>query len=307
MRINIKSLMSATLLLCSATAVWGGEEKLAKDLRRDNAPGNLDVIVRYKTTPSEKHRQKIANRGGALKNQFDLIKSGHYSVPANMLRELANDPDVEYVSPNRPVGSHSVVMLDQAMATMGADLAYQFSVNGTGVGIAVIDSGIGNNTDVSGKVVYRKQFAAGGAGDPFGHGTHIAGLIAGSGTNSTGSTFYRTVKGVAPGVRLIDIRVLDEDGNGRDSDVITGIQHAIALKSQYNIRVINLSLGRPIYESYKTDPLCLAVEQAWKAGIVVVVAAGNYGRTNPTTTYGYGTITSPGFTIRSSAVGPFEL
>ena len=65
------------------------------------------------------------------------------------------------------------------------------------------------------------------------------------------------------------------------------------MKNQYNIRVINLSLGQPLMESYTLDPLCQAVEQAWKAGIVVVTAAGNFGRANPTTTYGYGTITSP--------------
>ena len=68
----------------------------------------------------------------------------------------------------------------------------------------------------------------------------------------------------------------------------------IELKSTYNIRVINLSLGRPVYESYTTDPLCQAVEAAWKAGIVVVVAAGNEGRNNTFGTSGYGLIASPG-------------
>ena len=80
---------------------------------------------------------------------------------------------------------------------------------------------------------------------------------------------------------------------GTDSQVIAAIQMAIQLKSTYNIRVINLSLGRPVYESYKLDPLCQAVEQAWKAGIVVVVAAGNDGRDNSVGTNGYGTITAP--------------
>jgi serine protease AprX len=76
--------------------------------------------------------------------------------------------------------------------------------------------------------------------------------------------------------------------------VIQAIQTAINLKTLYNIRVINLSLGRGVYESYQLDPLCQAVEQAWKAGIVVVVAAGNGGRDNDAGTNGYGTITSPG-------------
>src|SRR6202021_2313519 len=77
-----------------------------------------------------------------------------------------------------------------------------------------------------------------------------------------------------------------------DSEVIAAINQAISLKSKYNIRVINLSLGRGVYESYKLDPLCRAVEKAWQNGIVVVVAAGNNGRYLPTS--GYGTVTAPG-------------
>src|SRR6202030_1397305 len=87
-------------------------------------------------------------------------------------------------------------------------------------------------------------------------------------------------------------RVLDQNGASTDSVVIAAINQAIALKSTYNIRVINLSLGRAVYETYKLDPLCLAAEKAWKSGIVVVVAAGNNGRYQPTD--GYATVTSPG-------------
>src|SRR5207249_5355186 len=75
---------------------------------------------------------------------------------------------------------------------------------------------------------------------------------------------------------------------------ISAIQRAIQLKNTYNIRVINISLGRRVSESYTLDPVCQAVEQAWKAGIVVVAAAGNYGRDNSMNTNGYATITVPG-------------
>ena len=78
---------------------------------------------------------------------------------------------------------------------------------------------------------------------------------------------------------LINLRALDENGVGTDSAVIAAIERAIRLRNRFNIRVINLSLGRPIYESYKLDPLCQAVEQAWDAGIVVVVAAATMGGT----------------------------
>src|SRR6202035_4193551 len=91
---------------------------------------------------------------------------------------------------------------------------------------------------------------------------------------------------------IINLRVLNASGGATDSQVIAAINQAISLKSKYNIRVINLSLGRAVYETYKLDPLCQAVEKAWRNGIVVVVAAGNNGRYLPTS--GYGTVTAPG-------------
>jgi serine protease AprX len=117
-------------------------------------------------------------------------------------------------------------------------------------------------------------------------------LIAGDGISSTGPIFSETFKGIAPKVNIVNLRVLDANGSGTDSAVIAAISQAINLKARYNIRVINLSLGRGVFESYKQDPLCHAVEQAWKNGIVVVVAAGNNGRYLPTN--GYSTVTSPG-------------
>src|SRR5207237_5297985 len=97
-----------------------------------------------------------------------------------------------------------------------------------------------------------------------------------------------------PNVHLLNLKVLDNNGQGRDSYIIAALQRAIALKNTYNIKVINLSLGRPVQESYTLDPLCQAVESAWKAGMVVVVAAGNDGRDNALNTFGYGTINAPG-------------
>ncbi len=131
--------------------------------------------------------------------------------------------------------------------------------------------------------------------DAYGHGTHVAGLIGGNGASSAlGKGYPRQYSGMAPGVNLINLRVLDANGNGTDSQVIAALQRAIALKATYNIRVINLSLGRRVFESYTLDPLCLAVESAWKAGIVVVTAAGNSGRDNSMHTHGFATIGAPG-------------
>jgi serine protease AprX len=145
-------------------------------------------------------------------------------------------------------------------------------------------------------VVYHQDFtgtatsnANGAQYDLYGHGTHVAGIIGGNGYLSAGR-----FAGVAPTVNLIDLRALDANGSGSDSNVIAAIQQAIALKDTYNIRVINLSLGRGIPVSYTQDPLCQAVEAAWQSGIVVVVAAGNYGRLSVNGSNGFGTITAPG-------------
>jgi serine protease AprX len=182
-------------------------------------------------------------------------------------------------------------------------------VDGTGIGVAVIDSGINRLRDLGNaqgyefggdRIVFTHNFLAngewaqaGGTHDQYGHGTHVAGIIAGNGRMSTGERYFRTFKGIAPNANLIDLQVLDQNGEGSDSKVIAAIEMAIDLKNTFNIRIINLSLGRGVYESYQLDPLCQAVEQAWKAGIVVVVAAGNDGRLYSFNSEGYGTINSP--------------
>ena len=167
--------------------------------------------------------------------------------------------------------------------------------------MAVLDSGIDTTladlkTPATGasRVVYSESFVGGTAADAYGHGTHVAGIVGGNGAASAGIGFTRTFQGIAPQVNLINLRVLDANGVGTDSAVIAAIERAIELKSAYNIRVMNLSLGRPVFESFASDPLCIAVEAAWKAGIVVVVSAGNNGRDNSRGNQGYGTITSPG-------------
>jgi serine protease AprX len=143
-------------------------------------------------------------------------------------------------------------------------------------------------------VVYSQDFVGGNGQDAYGHGQHVAGIIASNGASSNCLQCTRSFVGMAPGAKLPNFRVLDANGGGTDNSVIAAIERAIALKAKYNIRVMNLSLGRPVFESYKQDPLCQAVEAAWKAGIVVVVAAGNDGRDNSFENEGYGTIMAPG-------------
>src|SRR5215813_2895056 len=287
------------LFICSllvTVSVLAQPEKLSKDLKHPNSDSPVDVIVQFKQVPNEAHDGRIRDLGGSVKAKLHAIRAGAYSVPANKLDEIADDPDVAYISPDRPVRSFTT---EDAAPAINAPALLSLGYDGNGIGVAVIDSGTIDIPDLHNqkgfRVVYSQDFVTGGSAvDTFRHKSHVTGIIAGSDKNSTGSGYFTTFKGIAPNVNIVSLRVFDKNGNGTESAVINAIQQAINLKSKYNIRVMNLSLGRPVFESYTLDPLCQAVEQAWKAGIVVVVAAGNEGRNNSAGTNGYATITAPG-------------
>jgi len=300
-----KSSLMVALLLLSATAV-ARTNKLSPELRKQSDGGSVNVIVQFKTSPRARHHQKVLSRGGQLRQHLGLVKGGAYTVPATALADLAKDPEVAYVSLDRGLqgfsdnGSSSV--LDYHNETLNTSYGWGLNLDGTGIGVAVLDSGIVDIVDLhassgGSRIVYSQSFignANGSANDQYGHGSHVAGIVAGNGKKSSQNKDFYTFSGIAPNVNLVNLRVLDQNGMGTDSGVIAAIQTAISLKSHYNIRVMNLSLGRPVYESYTLDPLCQAVEAAYKAGIVVVVSAGNLGRDNSNNNSGYGTITAPG-------------
>jgi serine protease AprX len=277
-----------------------GHSKLSADLANFplNADGTVSVIIQFNQAPKAQHFADLAARGGKLKFSLEHINGAAYRVPVKVLVWLQNHPDVAYVSPDRP----NKVASDDDIPAVEADVArQQYGLDGTGVGIAVIDSGVFNHDDLKtanglgSRIVYSESFIPGNTStnDTYGHGTHVAGIVAGNGRDSQ-SGYPTQYIGVAPNANIINLRVLDASGSGTDSQVIAAIERAIQLKTTYNIRVINLSLGRSVYESYALDPVCQAVEAAWKAGIVVVVAAGNDGRDNSYGTQGYATINAPG-------------
>ena len=142
--------------------------------------------------------------------------------------------------------------------------------------MATIDSGVsGWHDDLDGRVVHFADFvnAQRLPYDDYGHGTHVAGIIAGSGLDSGGER-----RGIAPGAHLVVLKALDVTGNGYSSNVIAAIDYAIANRAAYNIRVLNLSVAAGVDQSFWKDPLTLAAKRAVDAGIVVVAAAGNHGR-----------------------------
>ena len=145
-------------------------------------------------------------------------------------------------------------------------------IDGRGVRVALIDSGVADVPDLHNRVVARVDFTEERDGlDTYGHGTHMAGLIAGDGTASAGQWV-----GAAPGADLISLKVASWNGATDTSSVIAALRWVVTNQSRYNIRVVNLSFGTNGRQTYRNDPLDRAVERAWQAGIVVVVSAGNF-------------------------------
>ena len=253
-----------TTFLAITGCAFGAHVKIAKDLNHVEQDSMVDVIVQFRGTPTPAHHAKVIRRGGSHRATLDVIKGGAYSVPASALAELANDDEVAYITPDRVVRGS----LDNANPSLGGDVARSYGLDGSGIGVAILDSGVTKHQDLmnakgdKSRIVYSQSFVGGGSDDHYGHGTHVAGIIGGNGNSSTGSNYTHTFLGLAPNVNIVNLRVLDDKGAGQDSSVISAIQQAIALKNTYNIRVLNLSLGRAVTESFTRDPLCQAVAMA---------------------------------------------
>jgi serine protease AprX len=237
-------------LLCSGASA--PKSKVAKDFAKVDPGSTVNVIVQWKETPDATANQKVVNRGGSLRSVHQSIKAAAYRMPMSMVNDLANDPSVDHISIDHPIASK----LDNSAAAINASAAVARGFDGTGIGVAVIDSGMVRNGDLTlhDTVVYNEDFTGkikqsgdvkntNNAPDFYGHGQHVAGIIASSGKSSRCGKCARSLTSIAPGVKLVNLRALDENGVGTDSTVIAAIERAIALKNTYNIRVINLSLG----------------------------------------------------------------
>jgi serine protease AprX len=191
---------------------------------------------------------------------------------------------------------YAVPLLRQPLqVTVRADRAWQ-RAGGRGVGVAVLDTGIAGDlpdfvTAGKSRVIASAVTnpCARNANDQVGHGTHVAGLIAGNSMNSPSlKKLQGKYMGIAPRANLISVKVSDDDGDTTVLDVINGLQFVVDHRAALGIRVVNLSLSSTVAESYKTDPLNAAVEAAWFSGIVVVAAAGNDGAASDAVSYSPG-------------------
>jgi serine protease AprX len=282
------------------------------------------VIVQFDAPLSRQAAERlVARAGGRNTTPIPLIHGMATSLPARAAAKLARRPGVRAVSLNarvKPQAARSTTTTSTPTPTTSSTgyfpvnaakllSAYPSSANasqlwafappltGRGVTVAVIDTGIAGNMpdfkkpDGTSRVLESvvTNPSATTAEDRYGHGTHVAGIIAGNGygRDSTDKQ-YGQYLGVAPDANLVSIKAGDDAGNATVLDVIYGLQFAVDHKADYNIRVVNLSLESAQAQSYLTDPLDAAVEAAWNSGIVVVAAAGNRGTAADAVSYAPG-------------------
>jgi serine protease AprX len=175
-------------------------------------------------------------------------------------------------------------------------------LTGRGVGVAVLDSGIAPHSDLGRRVRLALDFTGSdNPADEYGHGTHVAGIIAGSGAGSRSADGSQYV-GMAPGAEIYSLKVLGADGTGNVSAVLAGLEWVLAYHHTHRIRVVNLSLGHASTNAYQDDPLARMVERLVRAGVVVVASAGNLGKTEDGTPV-IGMVVSPGYTPGALTVG----
>lgn len=165
--------------------------------------------------------------------------------------------------------------MDQVRKKLRADEAHQRGITGRGVTVAVMDTGIVPHMDFDTRILKFKDFTQNRVRtyDDNGHGTHVAGIIAGSGRAGRG-----VYAGIAPEAGLFVAKVLDRKGNGNTSQVLKAIDYILENQKEYNIRILNISVGMlPSADEEEKENLIAAVEKAWNHGIVVIAAAGNNG------------------------------
>jgi serine protease AprX len=256
------------------------------------SPGSADTVrlIVGDSDPCERDAIKRAFETGAariaLKDELPLIDAFAVEVSlaaAPALQELAKrcphmkvyrDEPLEIPEKDWNDQESMGALMDVAPRALGVDRIWEMGITGKDVTIAVLDTGIDPHPDLKGRIAAFHDVINGRTEpyDDHSHGTHVSGIAAGTGAASQGR--YR---GVAPDAQLVGVKVIDKNGKGSTSTMIKGIQWVLENRDRYHIRVLNMSLGKTADESYTSDPVAQAVEKAWAAGIVPVIAAGNAG------------------------------
>ncbi len=287
------------------------------------------VIVTVVPGARKAIRQALEQHGDKIKFEHGLVDALSVEIHSSDIDELSRHPMVRAIASDaRIVASQdtsytftwdstipivesnttppptTLPLISTLRDTLGLPhIAGSSTMTGsTGVGVAILDSGIAPSPDFGGRITGFWDFTRGGIAtnpfDDFGHGTHIAGLI-----GSSGGVSNYEYQGIAPNVHLIGVKVLNGNGEGTTSDVINALEFLVANKNRLNVQIVNLSFGHPIFAPANDDPLVQAVEKATAAGLIVVVAAGNAGKSQRTDGSGYTGLTSPGNAPSAITVG----
>ncbi len=278
----------------AAATVDGGASPALAKLAATRPATQVEAIVQFRAGVEPRDARKLVRTaGGRVTGDLHVINGLVARMSASEANRLASRDGVRAVSVNARVEPQTLVNFDPNKMATSFNQSVKASnlwndATGKGVGVAVIDTGIaGDHPDFrtsqsnsASRVVasVATHPDATKLTDTYGHGTHVAGLIAGnSGYRASSDSLRGKYAGAAPDANLVSIKASDDEGNATVLDVIYGLQFAVDFKSTYNIRVVNLSVESAVAESYKTDPLDAAAEAAWFKGIVVVAAAGNRG------------------------------
>ena len=263
----------------------------------------INVIVTLNQPRTGLLNAFLKQNGVQLRREFKNLSGFSVSLPYSKIAALASFPEISHISTNE-----AVLTLGHVSSATGADAgraaasaAGRGSIDGSGVGIAILDSGISADHAQFAPATSRILVSVDLTGenrtdDPFGHGTFVAAAAAG------GAGAGADYTGIAPGASLLNVRVLDSAGNGTVETVLAGLDWVAAHARQYNIRIVNMSLGMRAVESYKYDPLCRAIRGLVNSGIVVFVAAGNEGKAASGDKI-YGSIHSPGIEPSAFTIG----
>jgi len=290
---KLRKYLSIVLVAATITSFSGIEAFAATSV---NSSGTTQAstrryIVKFKTSGVD-GSQVVSKHKGIFKKQFKNVNAAIANVTDQDLNELKADSNVAYVEIDNPVkisGTVTTKSVDWGVSDVKAPASWQSGLTGSGVKIAVIDTGSGPHADLT---------VAGGANvitgsnttsyaDDNGHGTHVAGIIDGQGVNGG-------VEGVAPGASVYAVKALDSTGSGYTSDVISGIDWAITNKMD----IVSMSLG----SSTSSTSLQNAVDTAYNNGLLVVAAAGNSGNSSGTGT----SIEYPAIYTSAIAVGALD-
>jgi serine protease AprX len=234
----------------------------------------------------EEVKAAVAAVGARIARSLPIIHGVEAELTDRQRAQLEATPSIYQVVPNAPIafqGDDYTLTPNRIPANANSTKLWNEGVTGAGVTVALLDTGVyAAHPDLAGRVVCGEDFSAEAVTearcqDTFGHGTFMAGLIAGDGTSSGGS-----FKGSAPEARIVSVKVAGYDGSTDISNILAGMQWVVAHRAEYGIKALNLSLGTDSSQDYKTSPLNYAVEKVWKSGITVVVSAGNSGPNNKT-------------------------